>query len=212
MFYRLIYSFLRIIATPLFRIRVHGIEKIPENEKFIVCANHKSLLDPVFIALALDRQVHFIAKKELFEVPVLKNILKFLKAIPAQRDGKDLSVLRDSIKLIKSGKILGIFPEGTRVKEIKRENIKDGAGYIALKSKTDILTIEIISSYKPFFKTDLYIKNLVKIEDFKNLKSKEAMEKIMDETYEKMYENHKFLRKVWDENNSSKKFWLLQWS
>ena len=196
MFYRFIYSFLRIIATPLFRIRVHGVEKIPENEKFIVCANHKSLLDPVFIALALDRQVHFIAKKELFEVPVLKNILKFLNAIPAQRDGKDLSVLRDSIKLIKSGKILGIFPEGTRVKEIKRENIKDGAGYIALKSKTDILTIEIISSYKPFFKTDLYIKNLVKIEDFKKLKSKEAMEKIMDETYEKMYENHKFLRKV----------------
>ena len=209
MFYRLIYSILRIIATPLFRIRVHGIEKIPENEKYIVCANHKSLLDPVFIALALDRQVHFIAKKELFEVPILKNILKFLKAIPAQRDGKDLSVLRDSIKLIKSGKILGIFPEGTRVKEIKRENIKDGAGYIALKSKTDILTIEIISSYKPFFKTDLYIKNIVKIEDFKNLKSKDAMEKIMDETYEKMYENHKFLRKVWDESNSSKKFWLL---
>lgn len=209
MFYRLIYSILRIIATPLFRIRVHGIEKIPENEKYIVCANHKSMIDPVFIALALDRQVHFIAKKELFEVPVLKNILKFLKAIPAQRDGKDLSVLRDSIKLIKSGKILGIFPEGTRVKEAKRENIKDGAGYIALKSKTDILTIEIISSYKPFFKTDLYIKNLVKVEDFKNLKSKDAMEKIMDETYEKMYENHKFLRKVWDENNSSKKFWLL---
>lgn len=196
MFYRLIYSILRIIATPLFRIRVHGIEKIPENEKYIVCANHKSMIDPVFIALALDRQVHFIAKKELFEVPVLKNILKFLKAIPAQRDGKDLSVLRDSIKLIKSGKILGIFPEGTRVKEAKRENIKDGAGYIALKSKTDILTIEIISSYKPFFKTDLYIKNLVKVEDFKNLKSKDAMEKIMDETYEKMYENHKFLRKV----------------
>lgn len=192
MFYRLIYSILRIIATPLFRIRVHGIEKIPENEKYIVCANHKSMIDPVFIALALDRQVHFIAKKELFEVPVLKNILKFLKAIPAQRDGKDLSVLRDSIKLIKSGKILGIFPEGTRVKEVKRENIKDGAGYIALKSKTDILTIEIISSYKPFFKTDLYIKNLVKVEDFKNLKSKDAMEKIMDETYEKMYENHKF--------------------
>lgn len=196
MFYRFIYSILRIIATPLFRIRVHGVEKIPENEKYIVCANHKSLLDPVFIALALNRQVHFIAKKELFEVPILKNILKFLKAIPAQRDGKDLSVLRDSIKLIKSGKILGIFPEGTRVKEIKRENIKDGAGYIALKSKTDILTIEIISSYKPFFKTDLYIKNIVKIEDFKNLKSKDAMEKIMDETYEKMYENHKFLRKV----------------
>lgn len=196
MFYRFIYFLIRIIATPLFRIRVHGIENIPKDEKYIICANHKSFLDPIFVALAINRQVHFIAKKELFEIPILKNILKKLNAIPAQRDGKDLSVLRDSIKLIKKGKILGIFPEGTRVKEIKRENIKDGAGYIALKSKTDILTIEIISSYKPFFKTNLYIKNLVKIENFKEYKSKDAMEKIMDETYEKMYENHKFLRKV----------------
>lgn len=196
MFYRFIYFLIRIIATPLFRIRVHGIENIPKDEKYIICANHKSFLDPIFVALAINRQVHFIAKKELFEIPILKNILKKLNAIPAQRDGKDLSVLRDSIKLIKNGKILGIFPEGTRVKEIKRENIKDGAGYIALKSKTDILTIEIISSYKPFFKTNLYIKNLVKIENFKEYKSKDAMEKIMDETYEKMYENHKFLRKV----------------
>ncbi|MDU1316879.1 MAG: lysophospholipid acyltransferase family protein [Anaerococcus hydrogenalis] len=196
MFYRFIYFLIRIIATPLFRIRVHGIENIPKDEKYIICANHKSFLDPIFVALAINRQVHFIAKKELFEIPILRNILKKLNAIPAQRDGKDLSVLRDSIKLIKKGKILGIFPEGTRVKEIKRENIKDGAGYIALKSKTDILTIEIISSYKPFFKTNLYIKNLVKIENFKEYKSKDAMEKIMDETYEKMYENHKFLRKV----------------
>ena len=196
MFYRFIYFLIRIIATPLFRIRVHGIENIPKDEKYIICANHKSFLDPIFVALAINRQVHFIAKKELFEIPILKSILKKLNAIPAQRDGKDLSVLRDSIKLIKKGKILGIFPEGTRVKEIKRENIKDGAGYIALKSKTDILTIEIISSYKPFFKTNLYIKNLVKIENFKEYKSKDAMEKIMDETYEKMYENHKFLRKV----------------
>ena len=167
MFYRFIYLILRLIATPLFRIKVHGYENIPQDRKFIVCANHKSFLDPVFVAMALDRQIHFIAKK-------------------------DLSVLRDSIKLIKTGKILGIFPEGTRVKEIKRENIKDGAGYIALKSKTDILTIEIISSYKPFCKTDLYIKNLIQIEDFEKYKSKDAMEKIMDETYE----NHKFLRKV----------------
>ena len=196
MFYRFIYFLIRIIATPLFRIKVHGIENMPKDEKYIICANHKSFLDPIFVALAINRQVHFIAKKELFEIPILRNILKKLNVIPAQRDGKDLSVLRDSIKIIKKGKILGIFPEGTRVKEIKRENIKDGAGYIALKSKTDILTIEIISSYKPFFKTNLYIKKLVKIENFKEYKSKDAMEKIMDETYEKMYENHKFLRKV----------------
>ncbi|MDU3198877.1 MAG: lysophospholipid acyltransferase family protein, partial [Anaerococcus hydrogenalis] len=78
---------IRIIATPLFRIRVHGIENIPKDEKYIICANHKSFLDPIFVALAINRQVHFIAKKELFEIPILKNILKKLNAIPAQRDG-----------------------------------------------------------------------------------------------------------------------------
>lgn len=127
MFYRFIYFLIRLIVTPIYRIKVHGIENIPKDQKYIICANHKSLLDPVFVALAVNRQVHFIAKKELFEIPILKSILKKLKALPAQRDGKDLSVLRDSIKLIKEGKILGIFPEGTRVNEIKRENIKEGA-------------------------------------------------------------------------------------
>ena len=66
MFYRFVYLILRLIATPLFRIKVHGFENIPQEKKFIVCANHKSFLDPVFVAMALDRQIHFIAKKELF--------------------------------------------------------------------------------------------------------------------------------------------------
>ena len=67
MFYRFIYFLIMIIATPLFRIRVHGIENTPKDEKYIICANHKSFLDPIFVALAINRQVHFIAKKELFE-------------------------------------------------------------------------------------------------------------------------------------------------
>ncbi|MFQ9999031.1 MAG: 1-acyl-sn-glycerol-3-phosphate acyltransferase, partial [Anaerococcus obesiensis] len=54
MFYRFIYLILRLIATPLFRIKVHGYENIPQDRKFIVCANHKSFLDPVYVAMALD--------------------------------------------------------------------------------------------------------------------------------------------------------------
>lgn len=196
MFYRFIYFLVKLILMPLFRVRVHGIEKIPKDSEYIICANHKSLLDPIFVAMAVDRQVHFLAKKELFSNKFLKAILNLLEVYPVQRDGSDLKALRNSIKILKSGKVLGIFPEGTRVKEINRENIKDGAGFIALKSKTNILTIEIVSSYKPFRKTDLYIKDEVRIKDYKDLKSKEAMVKIMDDTFDKMYEEHRKLRKV----------------
>lgn len=195
MFYRFIYTLIKFIVFPLFRVKVHGIENIPENKEFIVCANHNSLLDPIFVAASLDRQVHFLAKRELFKNPFLNKFLRALGAYPVDRDGKDMGVLRNSIKILQKGRIVGIFPEGTRVKEIKRENIKDGTGFIALKSKTDILTIEIISKYKLFNKTDLYIKKPIEISDFKELKSKEAMVKIMDETYKKMYENHNLLEK-----------------
>ena len=64
MFYRFIYLILRLIATPLFRIKVHGYENIPQDRKFIVCANHKSFLDPVFVAMALDLSlIHILIEK-----------------------------------------------------------------------------------------------------------------------------------------------------
>ncbi|NVF10512.1 1-acyl-sn-glycerol-3-phosphate acyltransferase [Anaerococcus sp. AGMB00486] len=195
MFYRFSYILIKFIIIPLYRINVHGIENLPKDNKFIVCANHKSMLDPIFVAVSLNRQIHFLAKKELFKNPFLRKFLDLLGAYPVERDGKDLGVLRNSIKVLKKGQILGIFPEGTRVKEIKRENVKDGAGFIALKSNTNILPIEIISEYKILKKTNLYIKKPIEISDFKELKSKDAMSKIMDETYEKIYENHNLLYK-----------------
>lgn len=195
MFYRFFYILIKVIIMPLYRVKIHGIENIPKNRKYIVCANHKSMLDPIFIALSQDRQVHFLAKKELFTNPILRKFLNLLGAHPVDRDGSDLQALRDSIKLLKNNQILGIFPEGTRVKEVDRSNIKDGAGFIALKAKTDILPIEIISSYKIFKKTDLYIKKPVEVSSYKALKSKDAMTKIMDQTFEKMYENHKVIEK-----------------
>lgn len=194
MLYKIFYILIKAIVVPLYRVKVHGLENIPSYEKYIVCANHKNILDPIFVASALKKQVHFLAKKELFKNPFLGKLLYLLGAYPVERDGKDLNVLRHSINVLKENKILGLFPEGTRVNEIKRDNIKDGAGFIALKSEANILTIEIISTYKVFRKTDLYIKKPIVISNFKVLKSKEAMAKIMDETFRKMYENSKNIK------------------
>ena len=190
MLYNLLVVILKILFIPLFRINIEGLENIDENDKIIVCANHKSLLDPIFLAIALPRDLYFMAKKELFDVPILKSALKSFGAFPVDRFGRDLKALRYSVSLLKDGKALGIFPEGTRVDESKRENVKDGVAFIAIKSDADIVPVEIVSSYKPFKKTNILVKQPIRVNDFKSMKNKDAMKLMTDKVYEKIYENH----------------------
>lgn len=190
MLYNILVVILKILFIPLFRINIEGLENIDENDKIIVCANHKSLLDPIFLAIALPRDLYFMAKKELFDVPVLKSALKSFGAFPVDRFGRDLKALRYSVSLLKDSKTLGIFPEGTRVSESKRENVKDGVAFIAIKSDADIVPVEIVSTYKPFKKTNILVKQPIRVNDFKSMKNKDAMKLITDKVYEKIYENH----------------------
>lgn len=190
MLYNILVVILKILFIPLFRINIEGLENIDENDKIIVCANHKSLLDPIFLAIALPRDLYFMAKKELFDVPILKSALKSFGAFPVDRFGRDLKALRYSVSLLKDGKTLGIFPEGTRVNESKRENVKDGVAFIAIKSDADIVPVEIVSTYKPFKKTNIMVKQPIRVNDFKSMKNKDAMKLITDKVYEKIYENH----------------------
>ena len=187
MFYKIVRTIANIIIRPLFLLQIEGLENIPEDEGYIICANHKSNWDPVFLAITFKEQIHFMGKKELFDIPVLSSILKGLGVFPVDRNGRDLKSLKYSIKLIKEGKNIGIMPEGTRTKTIDRSNMKDGVAYLALKSKADILPVEIISSFHPFKKTYIYINKAIKASDYKNLKSREAMKLITDDLYKGIY-------------------------
>ncbi len=201
MFYRILVVIVRIFLFPFYRIKVHGKENIPDKTNIIACANHSSNLDPFLLAISLPMKFNFMAKKELFEIPVIRNILKAVGAFPINRQGSDLKALRYAIGLIKDGETLGIFPEGTRVKEISRDNMHEGVGFIALKSKADILPIEIVTSYKIFSRVDIYVKELIDIDKYKGLKNKEAMNIISDEVFGKIYENRIFLER--DENGNN---------
>lgn len=187
----MLYKFLRFIAnilfSPLFLLHVEGFENIPKDDGYIICANHKSNWDPIFLAVTFKKPIHFMAKKELFEKPVLKNLLNAIKVFPVDRKGRDLKSLKYSISLIKEGENIGIMPEGTRTKTIDRKNMKDGLAYVALKSEADILPVEIISSFIPFKKTYIYINEPIKVEDYKDLKSREAMKIMTDEVFKGIY-------------------------
>lgn len=190
MLYNFAVVLLKIICIPIFRIRVNGLENMEETDKVIVCANHKSLLDPIFLAISMPQRIYFMAKKELFDKPLLGGLLRALGAFPVDRSGRDLKALRASVALVNEDKILGIFPEGTRVKEAKRENVKDGVAFIALKAKADIMPVEIISTYKPFRKSEILIKKPIPVKEFASFKNKEAMKKMTDRVYDKIYEHH----------------------
>ena len=190
MLYNFAVVLLKIICIPIFRIRVKGLENMEETDKVIVCANHKSLLDPIFLAISMPQRIYFMAKKELFDKPLLGGLLRALGAFPVDRSGRDLKALRASVTLVNEDKILGIFPEGTRVKEAKRENVKDGVAFIALKAKAYIMPVEIISTYKPFRKSEILIKKPIPVKEFASFKNKEAMKKMTDKVYDKIYEHH----------------------
>lgn len=202
MFYSVIVWIVKIFLFPFYRIKVYGKENIPENKDIIVCANHWSNLDPIFLSISLPIKFNYMAKKELFEIPILRGILSKAGAFPVNREGNDLKSLRHAISLIKDGKTLGIFPEGTRVKEVKRENMHEGVGFIALKSKADILPVEIISSYRIFSRVEIHVKELISIEKYSNLKNKEAMNKISDDVFKEIYENRKILESEKNGNNN----------
>lgn len=203
MFYRIVAAILKVLFFPFFRVKVYGKENIPDKNNLIVCANHRSNLDPIFLAMYMPIGLNFMAKKELFEVPILKRILGWAGAFPVDRKGSDLKALRHAVGIVKEEKVLGIFPEGTRVKDIKRSNMHEGVGFIALKSKADILPVEIISSYKIFSRVDIYIKEPLDTSAYQGLKNKEAMKKISDDIFKNIYEKRNLLERERNGNNRS---------
>ncbi len=106
----------------LYRVEIRGVKELPKNG-VLLCPNHATDLDPVLIALCLpiDYHMHFMAKAELFENPLIGWLLRTLGAFPVQRDGKDVQSVKTAMQVIHRGENLLIFPEGT--------TIRGGVGY-----------------------------------------------------------------------------------
>lgn len=103
----------RIIFKTVFRLKVTGKENLPDGG-FIIASNHNSLIDPPLVGAALRQPVYFMAKKELFEIPIFGALIRSTHAFPVDRTAPELSSIKKAISLLKSGKVLLIFPEGTR--------------------------------------------------------------------------------------------------
>ncbi len=170
-FYNFVCSVLRIFSKIFFRLEIVGEENIPKEGKLIIVANHKSLLDPIFMLLAVrGRRIIPVAKKELFKIPLLSFFLKKMEVIPIDRTNPGLSTIKLILKQIRDGRILGIFPEGTRSSMEEFLPAKAGVGLFAAKTKADIIPMSIVTNYKLFSKVKIVIGESIDMSEYYNKK------------------------------------------
>lgn len=140
-----LYAVGRAILIPimklLFRYKVNGKNNIPEKGGFIVCSNHLSNFDPVFLGITQRRQINYMAKAELFKNPILSWLFRKLGAFPVHRGQGDGKAINNAETLVEDGKILGIFIEGTRSKTGEFLRPKAGAAIIAEKTKVPVIPV-----------------------------------------------------------------------
>lgn len=149
-FYRLIRGLARLLMALLFPVRAEGAHFLPPEGPVILCGNHISLRDPVAVACAVDREVHFMAKKELFSTKLFGRILRALNAFPVDRGAADLSAMRAAFSVLKQDEVLGIFPQGTRDLTGKGIKMENGVSMIALRSRAPVVPVLILGPYRLF--------------------------------------------------------------
>ncbi|MCL2399213.1 MAG: 1-acyl-sn-glycerol-3-phosphate acyltransferase [Defluviitaleaceae bacterium] len=166
----MVYWLVRFIAFCVFRvvyrIKVSGIENIPQEGAFILCSNHIHALDPVILATSIRRQLRIMAKKELFESRLLGGFLRAVGSFPVARNTADMSSYRNSIKSLKSGMGLLIFSQGTRLLELDIKNAKGGAALFAVKAKAPIIPAGIAGSYRFFSSLNIHFGKAIVLDQY----------------------------------------------
>lgn len=138
---RLVYAFFG-------RWRVDGRENMPKAGGVILAPNHVSFADPPLVGCGIRRQVHFMAKKELFEIPVLGFLIKSVGAFPVKRGTADRTAIRKSIELVQNGGVICMFPEGKRSPDGELQEAESGIGMVALKSRGAVVPVALIGTDK----------------------------------------------------------------
>ena len=132
----------------LCRMKVKGAENepTPDQGTYLVIANHRTWADPIYLCCALKhQQPHFMAKKELFKIPLLNLLIRALGAYPVNRGGADVGAIRRTIEMLKQGAAVGMFPQGHRYNGVdpRETSVKTGAAMIAQKAGVQVLPVFI---------------------------------------------------------------------
>ncbi|KAM3100877.1 lysophospholipid acyltransferase family protein [Phormidesmis sp. 146-12] len=135
-----------------FRGRIHGAEQVPKRGRLLVVSNHASDFDPLLLSCCVGRPVAYMAKEELFRVPVLKQAITVYGAYPVKRGAGDRSAMKAAIASIESGWATGVFLDGTRTADGRIQDPKLGAAWIAAKTQSPLLPVSLWGTEQIFQK------------------------------------------------------------
>ena len=152
---KLIYQLVSyVIIFPIYKVIFRGIligrENIPQKDSFILVSNHGSLLDPPFLGHAIGRNISFMAKSELFRIPLLGFIIKSCGAYPVRRGIVDKTTIKTACEKLSNNNSIGIFIDGTRQIDGRVNKPKQGASLLSFKNQKLLLPVAIINSHRLF--------------------------------------------------------------
>ena len=137
----------QLLGIVLFAIRFQGRERIPAEGGVLVCSNHQSFFDPVLVGMGFNRRLNYLARKTLFRFFAFRWLIEFLDAIPIDREGGGLGGLKETLKRLKRGELVLIFPEGTRTRDGEVAALKPGFVALARRSKAPLLPVSVDGAY-----------------------------------------------------------------
>ena len=173
-----IFHFLVIIV---YRPKVTGRENIPTEGGALICPNHVHALDSAVILTTQKRQVYFMAKEVLFKNAFIKWLAKIFGIFPVRREGRDIEAIKTSLRILKGGNLLTIFPEGTRKGLAKGVKPKSGAILIAAKAGVPIIPCGVNGTCKPFTKVKLNYGKPIVYDKNLDISDKETLQKLTTE-------------------------------
>ncbi|MBR4727296.1 MAG: 1-acyl-sn-glycerol-3-phosphate acyltransferase [Clostridia bacterium] len=136
----------RLVTRCAWKVNYVGQENIPEEGGLILACNHLHAMDPLVVAMGMPhRQLHFMAKKELYDNWIINKLFTIVNAFPIVRGSGDKTAFNYAVRVVKEGYVLGIFPEGTRSKTGEPGTAKSGVALIAKEAQADILPVCVYS-------------------------------------------------------------------
>ena len=146
MFYGFVSLLTRFLLLLLTDCHVSGVEHVPREGPLIVVSSHQSNVDPPLVGTLVRRRLRFVAKEELFHVPVFGLFVRWYDAIPLRRGGSDRRALRQVLDTLANGGAIGMFPEGHRSRNCQLQPGQPGTALIALRSRAPIVPVAIVGS------------------------------------------------------------------
>ena len=191
MFYKIIRAIFRFLIVFLMPTKVIGGEKLDREGRYILACNHQTYLDIPMLISKCPRVRNFMAKALFFEGrPVLGFFFRKMHAFPVHPASSDLKSLKHAIEVLNKDEVLGIFPQGRRVKEspvVKREEMYSGMAFIALKAKADIIPVMFMRPPLVLKRNVMKVGEPIKYEDYKDRRLKQdTLDEITDELCARM--------------------------